>query len=64
MSALLESMLAGSRSDEKGQGTVEYVLVVLAAAAMASVLLAWVGKSSLIPTFFNSVIRFVTGSVG
>ncbi len=63
MGALIEMILTGLESDEHGQGTVEYVLVVLAAAAMASVLLAWVGKSSLIPAFFNTVIRFVTGSV-
>ena len=49
---------------EEGQGTVEYILVVLAAAAMATALLGWVGKTSLIPTFFNSVIRFVTGMIG
>lgn len=49
---------------DDGQGTVEYVLVLLAAAAMASTLLIWIGKTSLIPAFFSSVLRFVTGTVG
>ena len=49
---------------EEGQGTVEYILVVLAAAAMATALLGWVGKTSLIPSFFGSVIRYVTGLIG
>lgn len=51
-------------TEEEGQGTVEYILVVLAAAAMATALLGWVGRTSLIPSFFGSVIRYVTGLIG
>ena len=50
--------------NDAGQGTVEYVLVMLAAAAMATALITWIGRTSLIPSFFSSVLRFVTGSVG
>jgi hypothetical protein len=49
---------------DDGQVTVEYVLVALAAAAMATALLTWIGQTGLIAQFFNAVIRFITGSVG
>ena len=41
---------------DDGQSTVEYVLVVLAAATLAMVLVGWVGGSSLIPSFFAAVL--------
>lgn len=49
---------------DSGQVTVEYVLVSLAAAAMATALLTWIGQTGLIAQFFNAVMRFITGSVG
>ena len=64
MRTLVRAVWARCQMSEEGQGTVEYVLVVLAAAAMASALLAWIGSTSLIPSFFSSVLRFVTGTVG
>ena len=51
-------------AQEQGQVTVEYVLVSLAAAAMATALLTWIGQTGLIAQFFNAVMRFITGSVG
>ena len=51
------------RRDE-GQGTVEYVLVMLAAAALAVALITWIGGSSLIPDLFNAVLQKITGYVG
>ena len=50
------------RTDD-GQSTVEYVLVVLAAATLAMVLVGWVGGSSLIPSFFAAVLDKVVGFV-
>ncbi len=50
-------------SMEDGQSTVEYVLVVLAAATLAMALVGWIGGSSLIPSFFSSVINKVIGFV-
>lgn len=50
------------RSD-RGQGTVEYVLVMLAAAALAVALITWIGGTSLIPEFFDAVFRTITGYV-
>ncbi len=48
---------------DEGQGTVEYVLVILAAAAMATALITWIGGTSLIPSFFTTVIEKLIGSV-
>ncbi len=46
---------------DEGQSTVEYVLVVLAAAALAMALVGWIGESPMIPSFFGSVIDKVIG---
>ncbi len=50
------------RSDQ-GQGTVEYVLVMLAAAALAVALITWISGTNLIPAFFDTVFRTITGYV-
>jgi hypothetical protein len=41
---------------EDGQTTAEYALVILAAAAIALVLLAWAQSSGKLPAFFDKVI--------
>jgi hypothetical protein len=48
------------RSDQ-GQTTAEYALVILAAAAIALVLLAWARSSGKLPAFFDEVIDRITG---
>lgn len=48
---------------DDGQSTVEYVLVLLAAAAFAMALMGWIGGSSMIPKFFTSVMDRVIGFV-
>lgn len=47
---------------EAGQTTAEYALVILAAAAVAVVLIAWAKSSGKLPAFFNDIIDKVTGS--
>ena len=47
---------------EEGQTTAEYALVILAAAAVAVVLIAWAKSSGKLPAFFNDIIDNVTGS--
>jgi Flp pilus assembly pilin Flp len=47
---------------EEGQTTAEYALVILAAAAVAVVLIAWARSSGKLPAFFNNIIDQVTGS--
>jgi len=48
---------------EEGQTTAEYALVILAAAAVAVVLIAWAQSSGTLPAFFDGIIDKVTGSV-
>jgi Flp pilus assembly pilin Flp len=48
-------------SREEGQTTAEYALVILAAAAVAIVLIAWAKSSGKLPAFFDTIIDDVTG---
>jgi Flp pilus assembly pilin Flp len=48
-------------SREEGQTTAEYALVILAAAAVAVVLIAWARSSGRLPAFFDQVIDQVIG---
>jgi Flp pilus assembly pilin Flp len=47
---------------EEGQTTAEYALVILAAAAIAVVLIAWAHSSGRLPAFFDQVINDVMGN--
>jgi hypothetical protein len=47
---------------EHGQSTAEYALVMLAAAAIALVLLAWARSSGKLPAFFDRIIDRIVGS--
>jgi hypothetical protein len=47
---------------EDGQSTAEYALVMLAAAAIALVLLAWARSSGRLPAFFDRIIDRIVGS--
>ena len=51
-------------SEEAGQTTAEYALVILAAAAIAVMLIAWARSSGKLPAFFDSIIDQVAGSAG
>jgi hypothetical protein len=46
---------------DAGQTTAEYALVILAAAAIAVVLIAWARSSGKLPAFFDQVIDSVIG---
>jgi Flp pilus assembly pilin Flp len=46
---------------EEGQTTAEYALVILAAAAIAVVLIAWARSSGKLPAFFYNIIDTVIG---
>jgi Flp pilus assembly pilin Flp len=50
-----------SLARQEGQTTAEYALVILAAAAIAVVLIAWARSSGRLPSFFNQVIDNVIG---
>jgi Flp pilus assembly pilin Flp len=49
-------------TDELAQTTAEYALVILAAAAVAVVLIAWARSSGKLPAFFDDIIDQVAGS--
>jgi Flp pilus assembly pilin Flp len=49
---------------ERGQTTAEYALVILAAAAIALVLLAWARSSGRLPAFFDEIIDRIAGDGG
>jgi hypothetical protein len=51
--------LAGDR----GQTTAEYALVLLGAAAIAALLIAWASKSGAVGQLFDAVLSHVIGSV-
>jgi Flp pilus assembly pilin Flp len=59
----LYTRLTGLLQREEGQTTAEYALVILAAAAVAVVLIAWANSSGKLPAFFDTIIDQVTGSV-
>ena len=54
--------LTGRVGDERGQTTAEYALVILAAAAIAIVLIAWARSSGKLPAFFDHIIDQLTNS--
>jgi Flp pilus assembly pilin Flp len=53
---------AGSLRREEGQTTAEYALVILAAAAVAIVLIAWARSSGKLPAFFDKIIDEISQS--
>jgi len=58
---LLRALDAARFRREDGQTTAEYALVILAAAAVAVVLIAWARSSGKLPAFFDGVIDSVIG---
>ncbi len=56
-------LLARVHRVERGQGTVEYVLVILAVTAVALTLIGWIRGSGggLLGNLFGKIIGFVTG---
>jgi hypothetical protein len=47
-----------------GQTTAEYALVILAAAALATMVIAWATNSNAIGRLFDAVLQRVLGSAG
>jgi Flp pilus assembly pilin Flp len=58
----VQSTLIRRTREEEGQTTAEYALVILAAAAVAVVLIAWARSSGKLPAFFDDIIDQVAGS--
>jgi Flp pilus assembly pilin Flp len=52
------------RDSERGQGTVEYALILLCAAAIALVVVAWVSRTDLIGRLFDTVVGRILTQAG
>lgn len=52
------------RSSESGQATAEYALVVVGAATIAGLVLAWAASTGKISRLLNAVLDAVIGQVG
>lgn len=57
------AVAARTRTDERGQASAEYALVLLGAAAVALLIVAWATKSDLIGKLFDTVLKAITGKV-
>lgn len=61
----IESTVCTSRRDrgDRGQATAEYALVVLGAAAVAMLLIAWATSTGKVSTLLNKVVDSVAGRI-
>jgi Flp pilus assembly pilin Flp len=50
-----------ARIDERGQASAEYALVLLGAAAIALLIVAWATKTDLIEKLLDQVVKTITG---
>jgi len=53
----------GRRATDSGQATAEYALVILGAAALATLVLAWASNTSAVGDLFDAVINSVADRV-
>ena len=63
MNQLIRRALAAAR-DESGQATAEYALVLLGAAAVALLLLAWATQTDAIGSLLDFVVSQIVGRAG
>jgi Flp pilus assembly pilin Flp len=61
--ALLVLVDSLRQRDERGQTSAEYALVLLGAAAIALLIVAWATKTDLIGKLFDAVVNAITGKV-
>ncbi len=52
-----------SAGDERGQASAEYALVLLGAAAVALLIVAWATKSDLVGKLLDAVMKAITDKV-
>ena len=60
---MLQAIRSRVPAGDRGQGTVEYVLVILAAAAIALALIGWMSSDGLVSNLFSSILSKVIGFV-
>ena len=54
--------MMGLWSEESGQATVEYALVMVAAGAIALTLIVWATTTGTLPAFFDAVMARISDS--
>lgn len=62
--ALVRSEVLRGRPSERGQATAEYALVILGAATLAGLVLAWASSTGRVSKLLNTVLDAVIGQVG
>lgn len=62
--ALTSAHLQRGRDRERGQATAEYALVIVGAATIAGLVLAWAASTGRISKLLNAVLDAVIGQVG
>ena len=63
LSTYLAGTFARVRYDERGQASAEYALVLLGAAAVALLIVAWATKTNLIAKLLDAVMNSITDKV-
>ncbi len=63
LSGLVAAAATRNRRDERGQTSAEYALVLLGAAAIALLIVAWATNTDLIGKLFDLVLDTITGKV-
>ena len=63
LSTYLAGVAGRAREDQRGQASAEYALVLLGAAAIALLIVAWATKSELVGKLFDAVMNAITGKV-
>ena len=63
LSTYLDTFAARVHDDERGQASAEYALVLLGAAAVALLIVAWATKSDLVGKLLDTVMKAITDKV-
>lgn len=63
LSTYLTDTAARIRDDQRGQASAEYALVLLGAAAVALLIVAWATKSDLVGKLLDAVMKAITDKV-
>lgn len=63
ITATLASWSERGARDERGQASAEYALVLLGAAAVALLIVAWATKTDLVEKLLDKVVKTITGKV-
>jgi Flp pilus assembly pilin Flp len=63
LSTYLAAVTARTGDDERGQASAEYALVLLGAAAVALLIVAWATKTNLIGKLLDAVMGAITDKV-